>query len=70
MCCLQGILISVGGRKLIWTEYNWLLRLPLSKISCCRQVGGVQAESLEYFWFGPVQKFMVLPGEDVIRPPP
>ena len=46
----------------ILAEQNWLLRLSLSKVS---PYGKLPAEFLQYLWFGPVQKFMVLPSEDV-----
>ena len=34
----KEFLIGVGSRKLILTEYNWLLRLSLSKISYCSKL--------------------------------
>ena len=65
--CLQRILIGVGSRKLISAKHNWLLQLSLSKNrsitvgNCrrlCRILGG-------YLWFGSIQEFKVLPGEDL-----
>ena len=49
-------------QKLVWAKYDQLLRLPLEggkKSLLLWQVAGVLAESLEYLWFGPVQRTCV-----------
>ena len=56
------ILIRVGDRKHLG-RHKWLLRQSLSKSLLLKQV----AESLEYLGFGPIQKFMVPPSENVQR---